>query len=118
MKTTLPTLLALALCVALPAAAEDPPAKKGTALEFTLEPGKIHEHCVKLGKGQSRRFEWTSDVIVDFNVHYHKGETAYYPFKANSRKAAKAKFTADHADDYCWMWTGLKDPAKVTGLIK
>lgn len=117
MKTLALAMFATAL-TALPAAAQDAAAKKETALDFTLEPGQVHEHCAKLAKGQSRRFEWTSNVIVDFNVHYHKGETAYYPFKANSRKAAKAKFTADHADEYCWMWTGLKEPAKVTGVIK
>jgi len=117
MKTLALAMFATAL-TALPAAAQDTAAKKEPALEFTLEPEQVHEHCVKLAKGQSRRFEWTSSAIVDFNVHYHKGETAYYPFKANSRKTAKAKFTADHADDYCWMWTGLKEPAKVTGAIK
>ena len=117
MKTLALAVFATAL-TALPAAAQDTGAKKETTLDFALEPGKVHEVCMKLAKGQSRRFEWASNAIVDFNVHYHKGENAYYPFKANSRKAAKAKFTADHADDYCWMWTALKEPVKVTGVIK
>lgn len=117
MKTTPAMLFAAALCAAVPAAlSADPP--KGVTLAFTLEPGKVHEECMKLAKGQSRRFEWTSDAPVDFNIHYHKGDAAYYPFKANNRKSAKARFQAEHADDYCWMWTALKAPAQVSGTIK
>jgi hypothetical protein len=112
MKTTLAALL----LAALPALAADPP--KVVVIDVTLEPGKGHEACMKLAKGQGKRFEWTSSTAVDFNVHYHKGETAYYPFKANNRKAAKARFVAEHADDYCWMWTARKDGAKVSGTIK
>ena len=114
MKTLLLALLAVAL--ALPAGAEEK--KKGVEVDVTLEPGKVHEACMKLGKGQSKRFEWTSTANVDFNVHYHKGETAYYPFKANNRKTAKARFQAEHSDDYCWMWTALKETAQVKGTIK
>ena len=110
----LPALIAAVILV--PALAADP--AKEIAVEAKLEPGKIHENCLKLAKGKSKRFEWTSNVPVDFNIHYHKGETAYYPFKANNRKSAKAKFTADHADDYCWMWTALKDEAKISGVIR
>lgn len=110
------TLLAALLATALPALASDPP--KGVTVNVTLEPGKVHEECMRLAKGQSRRFDWTASAAVDFNIHYHKGDAAYYPFKANNRKAAKARFAADHADDYCWMWTALKERAQVTGTIK
>jgi len=112
-STLLPAALA---CAALAAGAADPP--KGVEVDVTLEPGKVHEACMKLAKGQSKRFEWTATAAVDFNVHYHKGDTAYYPFKANNRKAAKARFIADHPDDYCWMWSALKEPASITGRIK
>lgn len=110
------TILALLLASALPALAADPP--KGVTVNVTLEPGKVHEECMKLQKGKGKRFEWTSNVPVDFNVHYHKGDAAYYPFKANNRKSAKARFQAEHTDDYCWMWTALKETAQVTGTIK
>lgn len=110
------TALAALLLATLPALAAEPP--KVTTIDVTLEPGKVHEEYMKLAKGQSKRFEWTSNTAVDFNVHYHKGEAAYYPFKANSRKAAKARFVAEHGDDYCWMWTALQAPAKVAGTIK
>ena len=112
-------LVSLLLALAAPALAEEPaPAKKGITLDFRLEPGQVHEECMKLKAGQGKKFEWTADKAVDFNVHYHKGDAAHYPFKANNRKAAKARFTADHADDYCWMWTALKAPAQVSGSIK
>jgi len=110
------TPLAALLLAALPVLAADPP--KPIPVNVTLEPGKVYEECIKLAKGQSRRFEWTSTAPVDFNVHYHKGDAAYYPFKANNRKAAKARFTAEHSDDFCWMWTALKAPAQVSGTIK
>lgn len=111
-------LLPLLLALALPVAASDPvPAKKGVVVDVRLEPGKVHEECMKLAKGQGKRFEWTADKPVDFNIHYHKGDDAFYPFKANNRKSAKARFQAGHADDYCWMWTAKKDPARVKGKI-
>lgn len=119
MKSALRTLLLFALALPLPVPADDaaPAKKKGITLDFRLEPGKVHEECMKLQKGQGKRFEWTSDTPVDFNIHYHKGDDAYYPFKANNRKAAKARFQPDHADDYCWMWTAQKDAARVKGKI-
>ena len=107
---------AVLLLLVLPAFAADPP--KAVSVNVSLEPGKVHEECMRLAKGQSKRFEWSADTAVDFNVHYHKGEAAYYPFKANNRKAAKARFTAEHAGDYCWMWTALKAPAQVSATIK
>ncbi|APV50466.1 hypothetical protein BWI17_12645 [Betaproteobacteria bacterium GR16-43] len=116
MKTLLLPLIAALW--ALPTLAQEKAPSKEVVVEVKLEPGKVHEACMKLAKGQSKRFEWTSDKPVDFNVHYHKGDAAYYPFKANSRKSAKARFTADHPDDYCWMWTALKDPATISGRIK
>jgi hypothetical protein len=115
MKTALVSLL---LALAAPALAGDPaPAKKGITLDFRLEPGQVHEECMKLKAGQGRKFEWTADKAVDFNVHYHKGDEAFYPFKANNRKAAKARFQAVHADDYCWMWTAQKEAVRVKGKI-
>ncbi|QJR15718.1 hypothetical protein [Usitatibacter palustris] len=111
-------LLAVAACFAFHAHAADEPKKPPVTLDFRLEPGKIHEECMKLAKDQAKRFEWTSDTNIDFNVHYHKGQEAFYPFKANNRKAAKARFVADHADEYCWMWIAKKEPATVRGSIK
>lgn len=116
MKTALAPLAATLLAASATAFAADPP--KGTSFDFRLEPGKVHEECMKLAKDQSKRFEWTADNAVDFNIHYHKGDAAYYPFKANNRKSAKARFQADHGDEYCWMWTALKVPAQVSGTIK
>lgn len=114
---TLPAA-ALSLALAAPAFATDAPAAQSISVEVRLEPGKVHEECMRLAKGQAKRFEWTASSAVDFNVHYHKGEAAFYPFKANNRKAAKARFQADHADEYCWMWTARKEPAQVSGTIK
>ena len=113
------TLLLSVLFAALPAFAADAPAgKKPLTVEFTLEPGKVHEECMRLHKGEARRFQWSSDVAVDFNIHYHKGDDALYPFKANNRKGAKARFAAAETHEYCWMWTARKAAAQVSATIR
>jgi hypothetical protein len=111
--------LLLSVLFALPAFAADPSAgRKPPTLELTLEPGKVHEECMRLQKGDARRFEWSSDVAVDFNIHYHKGDDVLYPFKANNRKGAKARFAAAEAHEYCWMWTARKAAARVSATIR
>lgn len=115
MKPAAAALAALLFAAPAALAVEAP---KARTFEVRLEPGQVHEECMKLAKGQAKRFEWSADRNVDFNIHYHKGEAAYYPFKANNRKAAKARFQAEHADEYCWMWTARREPAQVSGSIK
>ena len=109
-------LLAFAL---LPAAAiaADPASSVKHAFTATVAPGGVHEECVRLGQDESRKWEWTANAALDFNIHYHEGSEVLYPLKRDSLMKDKGTFRAKIAQDYCWMWTA-KTPAKVEGTIE
>ena len=87
------------------------------AFSVTLEPKGMHEECAHLAKGEKRSYYWRADGPVDFNVHYHRGEEAVYPVTREAMRGDGGTFTANGADDYCWMWTARDRPAKVEGRI-
>ena len=91
----------------------------GKEREFThvLEPGKVHEECARLQPGEARRWSWTSDAPVDFNIHFHRGNDVGYPVKRDATKGESGTFEPDVAQDYCWMWTAKGARAKLTGRI-
>ena len=109
-------LLAIACVPALAAGAESSSEPKHT-FSATVSPGGIHEECVKLARGESRRFQWSSDAALDFNIHYHEGNEVFYPVKRDSLLGDKGTFRAKVAQDYCWMWTA-KTAARLEGKIE
>ena len=108
----------LLLALLPPVARAATPADGGKAREFAhdLKAGAVAEECLRLEAGRSRAFEWTSDVPVDFNIHFHKGDQVSYPVKADGQKKGRGRFTASAGEDYCWMWTA-RDAARVTGQL-
>src|SRR5947208_2609875 len=83
----------------------------------SVSAGGIHEECVKLARDEKRRYEWSSDAPVDFNIHYHEGNEVFYPVKRDNATKGKDTFKAKIAQDYCWMWTA-KAAAKVEGKLE
>jgi len=60
-------------------------------------PARSTRSCLKLAKGQSKRFEWTANANVDFNIHYHKAKpptTRSRPTTARARRRASRPNTA------------------------
>ena len=112
-------LIALPL-LALVAAAHAAPTKDENTLgvEVTLQPGKIHEACTKLDKGEKRRYHWKASAPVDFNIHYHEGPEVFYPVKREGMRGDGGTFAAKVPQDYCWMWTAKNAAATVTGTIE
>ncbi len=108
-------LFALAMPAALAAEPDTNPRSK--TFSTTLEAGKIHEECMRLGKGERRRYDWKADTAVDFNIHYHDGNEIFYPVKRDRTRVGKGTFRAKIAQDYCWMWTA-KVQTKVEGKIR
>ena len=88
-----------------------------SAFNATLGAGKVHEECMRLAKGEKRRYEWKSSTPLDFNIHYHDGNEVFYPVKRDGVGKGKGTFKAKVAQDYCWMWTA-KTPAKIEGRIR
>ena len=117
--------LLLAHAVAAPAialaasSADTSPATPDETHTFSVSiaPGEIHEECVKLAKLETRRYEWSSDSAIDFNIHYHEGNEVFYPVKHAGVRQAKGTFRAKRRQDFCWMWTA-KTPAKLEGKIE
>ena len=107
------TALLLACCAPLISHAEATPP---TSFSKALEPGKVHEECVRLEKGQVRRYDWKSSGKVDFNIHYHEGREVFYPIKRDEVSKGSGRFTAKTAQEYCWMWTA-RAPATIEGRI-
>ena len=103
-------LLALAFAAS---AAKNPPAP----VDAALEPGKVHEVCERLEKGDKRRYHWKATAPVDFNIHYHEGEKVTFPVKRDAMRGDGGTFIAPVAQDYCWMWTARQAPARVTGQV-
>ena len=87
------------------------------AFSVTIAAKDMHEECLHLAKGDKRNYSWRTDGPVDFNIHYHRGEKAYYPVKRDGMRGDGGTFVAKAADDYCWMWTALDKPVKLEGRI-
>ncbi|HYC37597.1 MAG TPA: hypothetical protein VEC19_14320 [Usitatibacter sp.] len=113
MSRVLATLLAC-LAAALAHAADKPASQ---AVAVTLEPGKVHEECMKLDKGDKRRYHWKASAPVDFNIHYHRGPEVFYPVKRNAMRGDGGTFAAGSAEEYCWMWTARAPGTKVEAAI-
>jgi hypothetical protein len=107
------TPLLLACGLALAAHAQAPAPK---TFSKSLEAGKVHEECVRLEKGSTRRYEWKSSAKMDFNIHYHEGQEVFYPTKRDDVGKGRGRFKAKVAQDYCWMWTA-KAAATLEGRI-
>ena len=105
-------LLLLACSLPLAAGAQTP----AKTFSKSLESGKVHEECVRLDKGQARRYEWKSSAKVDFNIHYHDGPEVFYPAKRDDVSKGRGRFKAKVAQEYCWMWTA-RAPATIEGRI-
>lgn len=111
-------LLILCLGAAGSAAFGASSAKDGArSFDVSIEPMKLHEECVRMEKGEKRRYSWKSNGAVDFNVHYHEGPEVFYPVKRDGLRGDGGTFSAKVATDYCWMWTARNAPVKVEGRI-
>ena len=110
-------LALLVACCAIPAFSSTAGAGEDLAVDVTLSPKKVHEECVRLEAGQSRRWHWKSSAPMDFNIHYHRGEDVFYPVKRDAMRGDGGTFTARTGEDYCWMWTARTAPGKIEGRI-
>ncbi len=70
-----------------------------------VQPGKFAEFCGKLGKGVQVAWSFTSAEPVNFNIHYHEGETVTYPVKQTATASADGSLEVSQQQEYCWMWS-------------
>lgn len=110
MKRLVPLALAV---LASTAFAREPTA----SIDVTLEPGKVHEACERLEKGDKRLYHWKATAPVDFNIHFHEADDVHYPVKRDAMRGDGGTFAAPRRHDYCWMWTARGATARVTGQV-
>jgi hypothetical protein len=111
------TALAAALAATAAMATNAPSGPGRIVVSVTLEPGKVHEACMQLERGDRRRYEWKASAAADFNIHYHRGNEVVYPEKRDGVKSWRGGFTSKSPEEYCWMWTARTKPAKIEGWI-
>ena len=101
------TLFALAFTPALAA---------DTPIELSLAAGKADEACMKLGVGDTLNWRFDADAPVAFNVHHHLGKEVKMPVDVKAARRHEGRHVADHANDWCLMWTAAQGaPARVKG---
>jgi hypothetical protein len=100
------TLLALAFTSALAA---------DTPIDLSLAAGKADEACMKLRVGDTLNWRFDADAPVAFNVHHHVGQDVKMPVNVKEARRHEGRLVADHANDWCLMWTAAGAPARVKG---
>ena len=53
-----------------------------------LKPGKSHEKCMVLDSGQKLEYQFEASAKINFNLHYDKGDSMYYPVKLDRTTGA------------------------------
>jgi hypothetical protein len=62
------------------------------------------ERCIEFGAGKKVEFNFTSQHPVNFDVHYHPGNSIAFAIKKENIKELSDGFTSDAADHYCFTW--------------
>ena len=98
--------LAASMLAMTPAHAQAPaPAAK----PVLLKPGKPHEKCMVLDSGQKLEYRFESTAKVNFNLHYNKGESVYYPVKLDRTTGESGLYESKAREKYCFTWENRTD---------
>jgi len=100
-KILLPTLLGLFLAQVLFAAEETVTGDSG---QVEISPGKFHEPCMSLRRGETLSYQFNADQPLEFNLHYHPGEKVEYPIPVMLMEEGKGTFKPGSDFTYCLMW--------------
>lgn len=103
----------------IPAPAEPASAQQG-ATTLGISPGYEREVCHTLKRGNKRRYNFTSTLPLEFNIHYHLEETVIYLAVGHDVRSKEGLMAAgaDREEIYCWMWVNLQmQPTELTYRI-
>jgi hypothetical protein len=100
-----PGILALFTSFAFALASAQAPAAK----PVILKPGKPHEKCMVLDSGQKLEYRFESTAKVNFNLHYNKGESVYYPVKLDRTTGESGLYESRARERYCFTWENRTD---------
>lgn len=90
------------------------------ATTLGISPGYQREVCQTLKRGEKRRYSFTSNVPLEFNIHYHLEEAVIHLAVGHDVQSKEGLMApgADREEIYCWMWVNLQmQPAELTFRI-
>ena len=73
--------------------------------QLTVAPGKFAEVCGKLNPPADVQWQFSANVPLTFNIHYHEGKAVKFPAKQDGVAEGSGKLGVKIQQDYCWMWT-------------
>jgi len=82
---------------------------------LNLATGRFSELCGALRVGQSVEWQFESDQLLNFNIHWHEGQAVRYPVRVDQVRQQRGELVAGSAQDYCWMWS---NPSAPTALLR
>lgn len=85
--------------------------------QLTVAPGKLAEVCGKLNPPADVQWQFSANVPLNFNIHYHEGKAVKFPAKQDGVAEGSGKLGVEIQQDYCWMWTN-KSASAATLHIK
>jgi len=100
-KSLIYALLGLLVTQVLYAADETVTSESGSV---EISPGKFHEPCMSLRRGDTLRYQFNADQPLEFNLHYHPGGNVEYPIPVMLMEEGKGTFKPGSDFTYCLMW--------------
>lgn len=67
------------------------------------------ERCVEFGAGKKVEFSFSSQHAVNFDVHYHPGNSIAFKIKKDNTKELSDVFTSEAVSNYCFTWANPVD---------
>ncbi len=72
--------------------------------ELSLGPLEFREYCLEMEALDEIRYDYQSDRPVEFNIHYHEGNSIYLPVQLEGGTAHAGIFVAESDQAICLMW--------------
>ena len=79
------------------------------AKPVVLKPGKTHEKCMVLDSGQKLEYRFEATAKINFNLHYDKGDSLYYPVKLDRTTGESGIYETKSREKYCLLWENRTD---------
>jgi hypothetical protein len=82
-----------------------------------IKPSRSYEECVQTLPGQAIEYSFQASKPVDFNIHYHRGETIIFPVSEKETMASQGALDCHQAMEepsekseyFCLMWENPHD---------
>jgi hypothetical protein len=77
-----------------------------------ISPGQYHEECIELYPDQVLNYSFSSNKVLDFNIHYHSMEGRKYAVQKDGIKSFTGKlmvnemeFYSKDQESFCMIWS-------------